>query len=112
MIANSADGGGIERMKLARDRAEVLALQALAFCASDKDLLPRFLALTGMDVDGLRTAAGETGTLIAVMDFVMFDDTLVGRFANLRVWSQTLPAVRCLAGPEVDPTQIRKKNDR
>ena len=92
-------------MKLARDRAEVLALQALAFIASDKDLLPRFLALTGMDVDGLRTAAGETGTLIAVMDFVMFDDTLVGRFAEFASLEPDVAGLIrfALAGPEVDP---------
>ena len=92
-------------MKLARDRAEVLALQALAFIASDEDLLPRFLALTGMDVDGLRTAAGETGTLIAVTDFIMFDDTLVGRFAEFASLEPDVAGQSrfALAGPEVDP---------
>ena len=64
-----------------------------------------FLALTGMDVDGLRTAAGETGTLIAVMDFIMFDDTLVGRFAEFASLDPDVAGqIRfALAGPEVDP---------
>ena len=57
----------------------------LAFIASDQDLLQRFLALTGMDVAGLRAAADETGTMIAVVDFVMFDDHLVKGFAEFLI---------------------------
>ena len=48
-------------MKITRQRAEILALKMLAFIASDQDLLQRFLALTGMDVDGLRAAADKKG---------------------------------------------------
>tara|TARA_Y100001968_G_scaffold241403_1_gene224964 strand:- start:180 stop:461 length:282 start_codon:yes stop_codon:yes gene_type:complete len=92
-------------MKMTLERAEVLALQMLAFIASDKNLLPRFLALTGMDVDGLRVAADETGTMIAVVDFVMFDDLLVTRFAEFAATQpEEVAQVRlALAGPEVDP---------
>ena len=92
-------------MKMTRERAEVLALQMLAFIASDEDLLPRFLALTGMDVDGLRAVADETGTMIAVVDFVMFDDRLVIGFAeSAATRPEEVAQVRlALAGPEVDP---------
>lgn len=94
-----------ERMKMTRERAEVLALQMLAFIASDEDLLPRFLALTGMDVDGLRAAADESGTMIAVVDFLMFDDRLVTGFAEFaQIRPEEVTHVRfALAGPEVDP---------
>lgn len=92
-------------MKLRQERAEVLALQALAFIASDEDLLLRFIALTGMDVDGLRAVAAETGTLIAVMDFIMFDDSLIVRFAEfVNLGPEIAGQIRyALAGPEVDP---------
>ena len=92
-------------MKLRQERAEVLALQALAFIASDEDLLLRFIALTGMYVDGLRAVAAETGTLIAVMDFIMFDDSLIVRFAEfVNLGPEIAGQIRyALAGPEVDP---------
>ena len=92
-------------MKLRQERAEVLALQALAFIASDEDLLLRFIALTGMNVDGLRAVAAETGTLIAVMDFIMFDDSLIVRFAEfVNLGPEIAGQIRyALAGPAVDP---------
>lgn len=92
-------------MKTTRDRAEVTAIQALAFLAEDAELLSRFLALTGMDGDGLRVAASETGTLIAVLDFLMFDDRLVLAFAERSgIAPGDLAHVRlALAGPEADP---------
>ena len=92
-------------MKMTRERAEILALKMLAFIASDQDLLQRFLALTGMDVDGLRAAADETGTMIAVVDFVMFDEHLVKGFAEFAdTQPEGVAQVRlALAGPEVDP---------
>lgn len=56
---------------------EVLALQALAHVAGDPDLGPRFLALSGLDVDTLRERAGDPVILAAVIDF------LTGREADL-----------------------------
>ena len=47
----------------------------------------------------------RTGTLIAVMDFVMFDDALVGQFAEFASLEPDVAGqIRfALAGPEVDP---------
>ena len=102
---NSAEDAGLETMKLSQAQAEVLALQALGYIASDGELLPRFLAVTGMDADGLRAAAGETGTLIAVIDFIMFDDASVRGFAeHAEIEPEAVARIRfLLAGPEVDP---------
>ena len=44
-----------------QDAAETIALQALAFLATDGERLERFLALTGMGPDELRTRARERG---------------------------------------------------
>lgn len=69
-------------MVITRERAEVLAFNALGFIASDEELLPRFLALTGMDIASLRSSAGEIGTSIAVLDFLLYDDRLILAFAK------------------------------
>lgn len=67
-----------------RERAEIVALQALAFVAGDDELLPRFLNLTGMDLDGLRAAAGsaDPATLGAVLDFLLNHEPTLMAFAE------------------------------
>lgn len=50
--------------------AEILALRALAFVASDASLGPRLLALTGIDAATLRQHAGERATLASVLGFL------------------------------------------
>ncbi len=56
---------------------ELIGLQALAHVAGDPDLGPRFLALSGIDVETLRARAGDPVVLAAVIDF------LTGREADL-----------------------------
>ena len=58
-----------------------------------------------MDADGLRAAAGEIGTLIAVIDFIMFDDASVRGFAeHAEIEPEVVARSRfLLAGPEVNP---------
>jgi hypothetical protein len=53
------------------DQAESIALQALAFLASDDELLPRFLALSGIEAAAIRKAAAEPGFLAGVLAFFM-----------------------------------------
>ncbi len=53
------------------DQAESIALQSLAFLASDDELLPRFLALTGIEANAIRKAAAEPGFLAGVLAFFM-----------------------------------------
>ncbi len=48
----------------------IIGLQALAHVAGDPDLGPRFLALSGLDADGLRAGAGDPALLAAVIDFL------------------------------------------
>lgn len=91
-------------MKISTERGEVLAIQALGYLAGDSELLERFFAVTGMDADGLRASAGDTGTLIAVMDFLLFDDALVLDFAEIAgIKPEEVGWIRlALAGPEID----------
>ncbi len=78
--------------------AAVLGLQALAHVAGDPDLGPRFLALSGLDADGLRAAAGDPALLAAVIDF------LGAREADLIACADALgvtPAVLVRAGTDL-----------
>ncbi len=51
--------------------AEALAISALSFIASDPVLMPRFLAITGIDASDIRHAAAEPGFLTGVLNFLL-----------------------------------------
>jgi hypothetical protein len=57
--------------RITQDQAESTALQALAYLASDIDLLPRFLALSGIEAAQIRQAAAEPGFLAGVLAFFL-----------------------------------------
>lgn len=51
--------------------AESIAINGLAFVASDPELLNRFLSITGIDAAQIRQAASEPGFLVGVLDFIL-----------------------------------------
>lgn len=63
------------------ESAQTLALSGLAFLAEDGPRLGRFLALTGMGPDELRAAADAPETLLAVLDHLLGDESLLLVFA-------------------------------
>jgi hypothetical protein len=63
------------------DEAEALALMSLTFLAEDPMRLGRFLSLTGISPEELRQAADAPPTLIAVLDHLMGDESLLLMFA-------------------------------
>lgn len=65
-----------------RSHAETVAIAALAFVADDPKLLPRFLAVTGLDPASIRLAAGEAGFLAGVLDFVLAHEPTLMEFAD------------------------------
>lgn len=65
-----------------RERAETLALQALAFIAADEDRFSRFMALTGLTADEVKHRAGETDFLSGVFDHMLGDEALLVAFAE------------------------------
>ncbi|MGL4728260.1 MAG: DUF3572 domain-containing protein [Bosea sp. (in: a-proteobacteria)] len=71
----------MKAMRENRDGAEMLAIRALGFLASEEDRLERFLALTGIDPGSVREAAREPGFLAAVLDHVSGDETMLLAFA-------------------------------
>ena len=64
------------------ERAETLALQALAYIAQDDTLMPRLLALTGLGPDDLKTAVDKPETLAGVMDFLLQDEKALLAFCE------------------------------
>jgi Protein of unknown function (DUF3572) len=66
-----------------REVAEIVAVQALSFIASDPERLGLFLAESGIGPDTLRTSAADPHFLASVLDFVMRDDATVKAFASV-----------------------------
>ena len=64
-----------------QSEAESLALAALGFLAEEPARLGRFLSLTGIGPDELRSAADAPETLVAVLDHLMGDESLLLVFA-------------------------------
>jgi hypothetical protein len=62
---------------MTRERAEEIAILALAWLANDPDLLGTFLGSTGLAAQDLPAMAGETEFLSSVLDFLLMDDAWV-----------------------------------
>lgn len=65
-----------------RENAEALAIQALGFIAADPELLPRFLAITGIEASAIRHAAREPGFLAGVLQFIAAHEPTLMRFCE------------------------------
>ena len=65
-----------------REVAEIVAIQALSFVASEPERLGLFLAETGVGPETLRNAAADPNFLLSVLDFVLRDDTMVKAFSE------------------------------
>jgi hypothetical protein len=64
-----------------REVAEIVAVRALAFIASDAERLGVFLAESGIGPDTLRSSAANPQFLAHVLEFIMRDDATVKAFA-------------------------------
>ncbi len=65
-----------------RARAEAIAVEGLGFLARSPERLTRFLDLSGLSPDGLRSAARSPGFLNGVMDHLVSDEDLLIAFAG------------------------------
>ncbi len=62
------------------DRAETIALQALAFLAADEQALDGFVQLTGLGIGELRSAAASPEILAGVLDYLLQDEAMLLAF--------------------------------
>ncbi|HYP58117.1 MAG TPA: DUF3572 domain-containing protein [Beijerinckia sp.] len=69
------------KVALTQDIAESLAVEALAFLATDRNKLERFLSSSGLSVDNLRAAAATPGFFSAILDHLASDESLLLAFA-------------------------------
>ena len=64
------------------ENAEILALQGLGWLAGEPDELQKFLNLSGVDVAGLRQAAGSPEMGLAILDYLLGHEALLLRFCD------------------------------
>lgn len=64
------------------EKAEILALEGLGWLAGEPDAIQKFLDQSGSDAASLRDAAGEPGTGLAVLEFLLAQDDLLMRFCE------------------------------
>jgi len=65
-----------------KERAEIIALQALAWLAGNDELCPVFLGATGGSGDDLRSRAAEPDFQASVLEFITMDDAWVMAFCD------------------------------
>lgn len=67
---------------IGREDAEAIAISALRFIAADTELLPRFLAITGIEASSICRAASEPGFLAGVLQFILAHEPTLLQFAG------------------------------
>lgn len=63
-------------------RAEAIAIEALGFIAGDPALLPRFLSITGIEIQSIRRAATKSGFLAGVLQFICAHEPTLLQFSE------------------------------
>ena len=82
------------------DEAESIAIAALGWLASERELFERFCAVSGIDPSEIRTAAAEPGFLAGVLQFIAAHEPTLARFsleAGVGA-AEVLPAIAALPG--------------
>lgn len=88
------------RDRMTRDRAETIAVAGLSFLAEEPEALGRFLSATGLGPETLRAAAGEPGFLLAVLEYLTGDESLLLVFVEReRLRPTTIMAARHALDP-------------
>ncbi len=87
LLFNEVQGwltGAMMRPKVteSREEAEIAALQALGFLASDPERLRRFMDLTGLSATDVRAGAEDPAFLGAILDHLLSDQPLLLIFAE------------------------------
>ena len=90
------------RKRISDATAQEIAISALAHIAGDDDRMGRFLALTGMAPENMRSAAQNPGFFVAVLDYFMnYEPDLLEFAEKSKIDPQLVVDARhILAGPE------------
>jgi len=90
-----------------KDAAEETAIAVLGWLAVEPDLMARFLSLSGLTSDGLRTASTEPGFFAGLLGFLMSHEPTLLRFCESTGYKPeaVASAYRILAAAEAyDPS--------
>jgi hypothetical protein len=68
--------------RITPEKAEILALEALAWLAGRPDDIGRFLALSGLEAADLRRAAGDRDLLGSLLDFLLANEPVLLDFCQ------------------------------
>ncbi len=75
--------------------SQAIAIQALTYIAADGEQMNRFVALSGIAPEELRSAAQEPGFLVGVLDFFMgHEPTLMAFAANAGISPEDVTMAR------------------
>jgi hypothetical protein len=83
----------VKPLKPSSEEAEVIALKALAFLATDAPRLERFLALSGINPGDIHEAAGSPQFLAGVLNHLLQDESLLLTFTAGQGLDPRLPAL-------------------
>ena len=88
--------------RVADAEAEEVAVEAFGYIASDERLRDRFLAVSGLTPEGIRSAAREDGFLAGVLAFLMEHEPSLLAFAES---SGRSPSVVAAAAARLAPAR-------
>lgn len=77
--------------------AETIGIDALSFLAGNGELLTRFLDLTGLSIEQLRTEATKPAFFVGLLDFILGHEPTLMDFAN---------------AAELDPAEVALARER
>ena len=63
--------------RVTREEAENVALHAFSFLTGDEERLGRFLAVSGLVPDTIRSVASSPGFFAGILDYVVSDEPLL-----------------------------------
>ena len=87
-------------MTMTRERAETIALRALAWIAADEELLPQLAGATGASLEDARDRVQDPAFLAGILEFLTMEDRWVRRFCDDSglPYEAPLEALRSLPG--------------
>lgn len=86
----------VAKSGLNTDAAQVIALKALAFLASDSERMERFMKLTGLAPAEIRTQAGTPSFLAGLLEYLRTDQTLLLTFTESEGLEPSIVDMACL----------------
>ena len=91
-------------MSMTRDRAETIALRALAFIAADEELLPQLAGATGAALGEVKDRVQDPAFLAGILEFLCMEDRWIRRFCEAEglPFEAPLQALMALPGQQRD----------